>query len=271
MTIELIYTGLLQGLILAIISFGVMIPFRLLNFADLTCDGGYPLGGAVFAVCVMFGINPGLAMFFSAAVGGILSVLTALLSIRLKVHSLLSGIIISTMAYSVNLRIMKKPNIPLFGNDLFNIDIICLIVILIILITSFILFLYTDLGLRFRSVGLNPKFAELHKISIEKYTIFGLFISGAIFGLAGSITATIQKFMDVGMGVGMVMHGLAGLMIGESILGNNTIARQLIAPVIGSIIYQQIQGLALSFGLFPTDLRFFTGSIVIIVLYMQKK
>ena len=271
MTIELLHTGILQGLILAIIAFGIMIPFRFLNFPDLTAEGSYPLGGAVCAALLIMGMTQLLAIVAGVIAGGLMALCTAQVALRLKVNSLLAGIILSTMAYSLNLRIMGKPNIALFGVQVINFDIISLAIIVMLFIIPFALLLYTDFGLRFRTIGSNPQFALNNRISINKYTSLGLFIAGSLFGLAGSLIVQIQQFMDVGMGVGIVIHGLASLMIGESIVGNNTIKRQLIAPIIGALIYQQIQGLAMSFGLAPSDLKFFTGSIVLIVLAIQRR
>lgn len=271
MTLELLHTGILQGLILAIIAFGIMIPFRFLNFPDLTAEGSYPLGGAVCAALLIMGMTQLLAIVAGVIAGGLIALCTAQVALRLKVNSLLAGIILSTMAYSLNLRIMGKPNIALFGVQVINFDIISLAIIVMLFIIPFALLLYTDFGLRFRTIGSNPQFALNNRISINKYTSLGLFIAGSLFGLAGSLIVQIQQFMDVGMGVGIVIHGLASLMIGESIVGNNTIKRQLIAPIIGALIYQQIQGLAMSFGLAPSDLKFFTGSIVLIVLTIQRR
>lgn len=270
MSIELFYTGILQGLILAIIAFGIMIPFRFLNFPDLTAEGSYPLGGAICASLIAAGMPKTLSVMTAIMAGGLLAVGTSQIALRLKVNSLLAGIILSTMTYSINLRIMGKPNIALFEMGGINLDLISLIMVVILCVIPFALFLYTDFGLRFRTMGSNPKFAINHGISVTKYTSLGLFIAGSMFGLAGSLIVQIQQFMDVGMGVGIVIHGLASLMIGESIVGNRTISKQLAAPIIGALIYQQIQGIALSFGLAPSDLKFFTGSIVLIVLTIQK-
>lgn len=270
MTIELLHTGLLQGLILAVIAFGIMIPFRFLNFPDLTAEGSYPLGGAICASLMVAGVPQIVAIIAGLIAGGLLAIGTAQVALRLKVNSLLAGIILSTMAYSLNLRIMGKPNIALFEMNGMTFSIASLMLIIALCILPFALFLHTDFGLRFRTIGSNPKFALSHGISITRYTSLGLFVAGSMFGLAGSLIVQMQQFMDVGMGVGIVIHGLASLMIGESILGNNTLPKQLSAPIIGALIYQQIQGLALSFGLAPSDLKFFTGSIVLIVLALQK-
>lgn len=270
MTIELFQTGLLHGLILAIIAFGIMIPFRLLNFSDLTAEGAYPLGGAVCSAILTYGIHPILATLGAMLSAGIMGLCTSQITLRLKVNSLLSGIILSTMVYSINLRIMGKPNISLFNNAASNLGILDIIMILAICIIPLLLFLYTDFGLRFRATGINPNFAKRNDISINKHTNLGLFIAGSMFGLAGSLIVQIQQYMDIGMGVGIIIHALASLMIGEAIVGNNTIPKQLIAPIIGAILYQQIQGIALASGLAPSDLKFFTGSIILIVIFIQR-
>ena len=270
MTIELLYTGIFQGLILAIIAFGIMIPFRFLDFPDLTAEGAYPLGGAMCTTLIVAGVPQILAIMGGIVAGGCMAFCTAKVALRLKINSLLAGIILSTMAYSINLRIMGKPNIGLFDIGNINIDLIFLISIVMLCIIPFFWFLHTDFGLRFRTIGNNPQFAIHSGISVNQYTSLGLFIAGSMFGLAGSLIVQMQQFMDIGMGVGIVIHGLASLMIGESIVGNSTISKQLASPIIGALIYQQIQGIALSFGLAPSDFKFFTGSIVLIVLAIQK-
>lgn len=270
MTLELLETGLLQGLILALIAFGIMIPFRFLNFPDLSAEGSYPVGGAVCASLMIAGLSQIPAIIVGTLAGGIIASATAQVSLRLNVSSLLAGIIISTMAYSLNLRVMGKPNLALFGLTPFDFGAIPLILIVLSCMLPFGLFLYTDFGLRFRTIGSNIKFARSHGININKYITLGLFIAGSLFGLAGSLIVQMQQFMDVGMGVGMVIHGLASLMVGEALVGTTSIMRQLLAPLVGALVYQQIQGVALSIGLAPSDLKFFTGAIVIMLLAIQK-
>jgi putative ABC transport system permease protein len=275
MSIDLIMNGLQQGSILAIIAYGIMIPFRFLDFADLTADGAYPLGGAICAFCISNGIHSLVAIPCSMICAGIMGICTALINLKFRVNSMLAGIILSTMAYSVNLRIMGKPNIALFDcGGLFdaNISINMLIIttLLAVCMIPFAIFLRTNFGLRFRAVGLNPNFAKQQGISIEKYTIFGLFVAGSMFGLAGSLIVQLQNYMDVGIGVGILIHGLASLMIGEAMIGNASLNRQLLAPLLGALVYQQVQGTALSLGLAPSDLKFFTGTIVLLVIAFQK-
>jgi putative ABC transport system permease protein len=268
--------GLQQGLVLAIIAYGIMIPFRFLDFADLTADGAYPLGGAICAICISNGVHPAIAIPCSMICAGGMGVCTSLIYLKLRVNSMLAGIIMSTMAYSVNLRIMGRPNIALFDcGELFDANIVDNMLIICALLTCcvvpFAIFLRTDFGLRFRAVGLNQNLAKQRGISIEKYTIFGLFIACAIFGLAGSLIVQLQSYMDVGIGVGILIHGLASLMIGEAFIGNSTLNRQLLAPLLGALVYQQVQGAALSLGLAPSDLKFFTGTIVLLVIAIKRR
>ena len=274
---ELIVAGILQGLILAFIAYGVMIPFRLLNFPDLTAEGAYPLGGAICASLLIAGIPPIIAMLIASMLAGLIGICTALIHLKLKVNTLLAGIILSTMLYSVNLRIMGKPNLALFDaaslfenmNDMHKI--LLLLVIIIILIVPLAIFLKTEKGLRLRAVGLNPEFSKRQNISVSLYTILGLFIANSYNGLAGSLIVQLQSYMDIGMGVGIVIHALAALMIGESIIGTSSLNRQLLSPLIGALIYQQIQGIALSIGLAPSDLKFVTGGIVLLVIAVRMK
>ena len=276
MSIDLILTGVLQGLVLGLVAYAVMIPFRLLNFPDLTAEGAYPFGGAVCAALLIMGIHPFFCVLCATILAGIAGVMTGLIHLRLRVNTLLAGIILSTMLYSIDLRVMGRPNIPLFDSALLfgeniNINIIILFFIILLLILPLGIFLRTEVGLRFRVVGLNQDFAIRHGVCITKYTLCGLFLSSCYSGLSGGLMVQLQSYMDVGMGVGIVMHALAALMIGEKIVGNHTINRQLIAPLVGALIYQQIQGIALSFGLAPSDLKFFTGALVLIVIAIQRK
>lgn len=272
MSMTLVTTGLLQALILSFVAYGVMIPFRFLNFADLSAEGAYPLGGALCASLLLSDLHPALTLIASALIAGCLSMIVALIHVRLKVNTLLAGIIVSTMAYSVNLRIMEKPNIALFNKArLFSdtsmtLDGLILLGLLFVMVLPFALFLRTEKGLQLRAIGLNPDFAKSQGISIQKYTLLGLMIAGCYSGFGGALMVQYQSYMDISMGIGIVIHALAALMIGEAITGNATLHRQLLAPFLGAIVYQQIQGLALSMGLAPSDLKFFTGAVVLMVI-----
>ncbi len=272
-----IIAGILQGLILALVDYGEMLPFRLLNFPDLTAEGSYPLGGAICASLLIAGYNPFIAIICATILAGIVGIATAMIHLKFKVNTLLAGIILSTMLYSVNLRIMGKPNLALFdlpilfGHNGNLSKIIILITIIIAFIIPLALFLQTEKGLRLRAVGLNPDFSKRQNISVSLYTILGLFIANSYTGLAGSLIVQLQSYMDIGMGVGIVIHALAALMIGEAIIGSNSLNKQLLAPLVGALTYQQMQGIALNVGLAPSDLKFVTGSIVLAVIALRYK
>lgn len=277
--INLVPTAILQALILAIVAMGVMIPFRVLNFADLTSEGAYPLGGAVCAAVLIIGFDPISATLTACLAGGLIGLCTAYLHLKYNVNSLLAGIILSTMVYSLNLRFMGKPNIHLFNEiTLFNflgeiiyIKIAALLALNILIFFVLYRFLMSQKGLRFRAVGLNPFFAQKIGASLSFYILTGLFISNALNGFGGALMVQMQHYADIGMGVGIVIHALAALMIGETILGIDTIRKQLLAPLIGAIIYEQIRSVAISLGLPPSDHKFVTGLIVIVAIVFRHK
>ncbi len=269
---SLIPSGLLYGLILALVALGVMIPFRLLDFPDLTAEGAYPFGGALCAFLLIHHVHPLLAMVIAATAGGFLGIGTAFLHLRYQLNTLLSGIILSTMIYSVNLRLLGKPNEPLFDiANLISGDLLMLFLFVLILLSATFLLLNTEKGLRFRAVGFNPHCAAKLGVHLSRNILFGLFIGNALSALAGSMIVQIQNYADIGMGFGIVIHALAALMIGETLIGNQTLLRQVLAPFVGAIVYQQIQGLALSLGLAPTDLKFITGAIVLLAIGYKRR
>ncbi|MDF1678620.1 MAG: hypothetical protein P1U32_08015 [Legionellaceae bacterium] len=274
---ELMLMGLLQGLVLAIITYGVMIPLRLLNFADLTAEGSYPFGGAICAVLMTMGMPPMFALLIVVFLAGFVGVLTALIHLKLRVNTLLAGIIVSTMLYSVNLRLMGKPNLALFNvpllfsNHGFVLKVAFLLSLLLCLIAPLSLLLKTEFGLRLRAVGLNVSFSKRQGISHTSYTLFGLFLGNAYIGLAGGLIVQLQQYMDINLGVGIVIHALASLMIGECMVKTHTMQRQLLAPLVGAIVYQQIQGLALFMGFAHSDLKLLTGLIVLSVIALRRK
>lgn len=274
---ELMMPSMVQGLVLSLVAIGIMIPFKILNFPDLTSEGSYPLGGALCGSLILFGIDPILSTICACFFAGIAGICTAIIHMRLKINTLLAGIIVSTMIYSVNLRLMGKPNIALFEYDhLFSslddieIRLAILLGINLIVIVPILLYFYTEKGLALRAAGSNPLFAQKVGIDIKKSTILGLFIGNALCGLAGSILVQIQGYADIAMGVGIVVHGLAALMIGEVIIHPSSITRQILAPFVGALVYQQIQGFALSMGLAASDLKFLTGIIVLLVLMVNR-
>jgi putative ABC transport system permease protein len=282
--LELAPTAITQALVLAILAMGVMIPFRLLNFPDLTSEGSYPMGGALCASLLIANLDPISSALIAAILGGVLGIGTAYLHLKWKVNSLLAGIILSTMVYSLNLRFMGKPNIHLFdhanlfqflGDSLYS-KMLFLILIHLVIFTAIYTFLRTQKGLRLRAIGYNPSFAEKLGANLTFYIMAGLFVSNALNSLGGALMVQMQQYADIGMGIGIVIHALAALMIGETILGvqinsKNYMLKQLLAPLIGALLYEQIRSFAIALGLPPSDHKFVTGAIVITAIALRRK
>ena len=271
MSYELIYYGLLQGMILGFIAFGMMVPFRLLSYSDLSAEGAYPLGGAVYATMVLHGYSLDMALVLSMICGGCLSMCSGCIAMRLNVHSLLAGILVSTMVYSLDLRLLGKPNVALFAFAVLENPLIKLFCGMFGLIMVIRYFLLTDYGLRFRAVGLHPSFSQTHGLNVVQQTYLGLGFAGMLYGFSGSLMVIMQQYVDVGMGMGIAIHGLAAMMIGETIMGRDTLTKQLVSPIIGAIIYQQVIGLVMAGGFEPSDLKLVTGCVVLAVLFCSNK
>jgi putative tryptophan/tyrosine transport system permease protein len=202
MTMDLLLSGLLQGLLLALLATALMIPFRLLDLPDLTAEGAYPFGGALYAGALLFGLPPLWARLAGLLGGALLGLATSWLQGCWQMNSLLAGILLSTMIYSVNLRLMGQPNLALFdrpallsGSTLSQAG--CLLLIVVSCTLPLLLFLQTEGGLRLRAVGLNPKFAQRQAISVASYRRFGFLLAGSFSALAGVLTVDYQRYMGI--------------------------------------------------------------------------
>jgi len=276
MIVDLVTTGLLHGLLLSCVAYAVSITFRILHVQDITAEGAYPMGGAVAAKMALAGYAPLLAILGGMVAGGLLGVLTSIVHVRLKIHALLAGIIVSTMAYSINLRIMRRPNIALFNfPTLFTGgDTGALLMLAIFMMGSaalLYLFLQTEYGLRLRAVGVQPYFAQRQGIIVWHYICLGMGVAGMLAGLGGGLMVHMQRYMDIGIGVGIAIHALAALMLGEVLVGSTTLRRIIIAPLVGSLVYQQLQGIVFAVGLTPSDIKLFTGIFVLGVVALRSK
>ncbi|AZG08942.1 ABC transporter permease [Pigmentiphaga sp. H8] len=267
-----------QGLLYAFVAMGVMIPFRLLNVPDLTAEGAFPLGGCLVAALITAGLHPFLGTLAAAGAGFLAGAVTALIHLKFRVHSLLAGILTITMLWSVDLRVMGKPNTPLFGlpnlYDWIDPAIMqslalqggLLLAALVVLVLLLWWGLHTDVGLALRGVGANSQLAPALAVNSTRYIVVGLGLANAITAAAGALLAQSQGYGDVNMGFGMLINGLAALIIGEAIIGRRTLLRQLCAPVVGSLLYYQLSSLVLSFGLMPSDLKLVTGLFVLVTI-----
>lgn len=269
-----------QSLIYAFVALGIMLPFRILGFPDLTSEGAFPLGGCVCGALIAAGYDPVAAMSVAVLAGFLAGCSTALIHLRFGINTLLAGILVMTMLYSVNLRVMGRSNIALFSFDnvftqihpelMLNLGWKILFIGSIVLLLCCLLYLFfiTEKGIAVRAVGANPEMAEAQGISIWAATIGGVGLASAFSALGGSLLIQSQGYADVGMGFGVLINGLAALIIGEALLGRGSVLKQLLAPVLGALVYYQLVSLILAFGLPPSDLKFATGAFVLIMLAM---
>lgn len=267
-----------QGLLYAFVAMGILIPFRILNVPDLTAEGTFPLGGCAVAALITLGLHPVFGTLLAIAAGFAAGVVTALIHLKLRVHSLLAGILTLTMLWSVDLRIMGKPNMPLFGlPNLYDwvhpailpslgLQIILLLALLAVMVLVLWWGLQTDIGLALRGVGANHQLAPALAVNSTRYIVVGLGLANAITATAGALLAQSQGYADVGMGFGMLVNGLASVIIGEAVTGRGNLLRQLSAPVVGSVVYYQLSSLALALGLAPSDLKLVTGLFVLVTI-----
>lgn len=275
---NLVPVTLAQSLVYALLVMGIMIPIRLVGFPDLTCEGSFPLGGCVCAALLLAGWHPVVATLAAIAAGVLAGALTALVNLRFGLSPLLAGIVVFTGLYSINLRVLGQSNVALFDTaSLFQLihpeltQSVGLQIGFFALLTLAVLvalrwYLRTESGAALRVVGVNADLAPSLGISVWTYTIAGLALANGLIGLGGALIVQQQGFVDVGMGLGVLINGLASLVIGEALTGRKTLTRQLAAPVVGSILYFQLVSLGLSSGLKPGDLKLVTAVFVLVTL-----
>ena len=264
-----------QSLIFAIMVLGVYISFRILNFPDMTVDGTFPLGAAISAKLLTLGVNPYLTLLVALISGAAAGAITGLIHVKLKVKDLLAGILVMTALYSVNLRVMGKSNIPLFEEDnIFNTEYSMMItIVVLILISKFILdyLLKTKFGFALKALGDNENLIVSLGLNEEKYKIYGLMIANAFVAFSGAVLAQYQGFADVGMGTGIIVIGLASIIIGDTLFGKRRRLAVTTIVIIGSILYRGVIAVTLSMGMDASDLKLITSVIVIVILWIQKQ
>jgi putative tryptophan/tyrosine transport system permease protein len=280
-----------SGIIYAIMALGVYLSFRILNFPDLTVDGSFVTGGAVAATLIVSGVNPFIATFVALLVGFAAGCITGILHTVGKINALLSGILMMIALYSINLRIMGRSNVPLLNEKTMFTVIkewgaslglapaeaktwgilltMTLITLLFKLFTDW--FLQTEIGLAIRATGDNQRMIRSLSANTNLLIVLGLGLSNAMVAFSGALIAQYGSFADVGMGIGMIIIGLASVIIGEAIFGTKTIARTTLAVIGGSIIYRIVVTLALRAKFLETgDVKLITASIVILALVMPQ-
>ena len=264
-----------QSLIFAIMVLGVYISFRILNFPDMTVDGTFPLGAAISAKLLTLGVNPYLTLLVALIAGAAAGAITGLIHMKLKVKDLLAGILVMTALYSINLRVMGKSNIPLFEEDnIFNTEYSMMItIVVLILISKFLLdyLLKTKFGFALKALGDNENLIVSLGLNEEKYKIYGLMIANAFVAFSGAVLAQYQGFADVGMGTGIIVIGLASIIIGDTLFGKRRRFAGTTIVIIGSILYRGVIAVTLSMGMDASDLKLITSVIVIVILWIQKQ
>jgi len=273
------------GLVYAFVGLGVFLSFRILDFPDLTVDGSFPMGAAVCAVMILAGVNPWLATGAAMVAGACAGLVTALLNVRFKILHLLASILTMIALFSINLRIMGRPNVPILNSDtiltpfyslgLREYLVRPLFLAVFVGIAVFLLarFLASDFGLAMRATGANPRMARAQGVSTALYIYSGMALSNGLVALAGALFAQTNGFADVTSGVGTIVVGLAAVIIGETILPFRAMWIVLVGCIAGSIIYRIAIQFALTsdaIGLEPSDLNLATAVLVALALILPQ-
>lgn len=269
---ELILSTLSQGCIFAIAALGIYITFRILDFPDLSVDGTFTTGAAICAVAIKAGMNPILAILLAVLGGTIAGATTGILHVKLGITNILSGIVVMIALYSINIRIMGKSNIHLFDvNHMFsNVDgfykflIVLAFVFLIKILMD--VFFKTEKGYVLKALGENDNFVVSLGFDAGKYKIIGLMLANGCVALSGALYTQYQGFADVTMGTGLIVSGLASIVIGEMIFKKMKSFKVTTICVLGSIVYRGILSAALKLGLDASDLKLITAVIIVFIL-----
>jgi putative ABC transport system permease protein len=283
---------LIEGLVYGIMVLAVFITFRILNFADMTVDGSLPLGAAVMTVSLIAGLPPLLALVLAFASGALAGLVTALIHTRLKIPDLLSGILTMTMLRSVILRVMgNRSNLPLLRTHTIFSDIsdwtsrftddrnigIVIYCLLVVLVIKVLLdhFFRTDLGVCMGALGGNPQLIISQGMNPDVLKIIGICLANGLVAVSGSFAAMYQGFADVSFGQGMIVSGLASLMLGEFLIRSNKIGLLTLRVLLGSILYRAMMYIARNYGyhinMSPNDLNLITGLLIIVCIMVSKQ
>lgn len=277
-------TAVELGLLYAIMALGVYLTFRILEFADLTVDGSFTTGAAVAAISIVNGVNPFLATAAAFVAGLGAGVITGILHTKANIDGLLAGILTQIGLYSVNLRIMGAANVSLLRNDtLFSglradgnlgggswLGTAYLAPVALVVLLLMIWFLNTNLGLAMRATGDNSEMIRSFGVPTDAQKILGLSLSNGLVALSGALVAQYQGFADVSMGIGIIVAGLASVIIGQAIFGRLTIVRAATAAVFGAVLYRVVIQLALMAGLNPNDMKLISAILVVIALVVPQ-
>ena len=294
---SLLIGALTIGLILSLLALGVFISFRIFDFPDITADGSSTLGAAVAAALIVKGTNPLVASTAGFAAGFVAGSVTGVLAAKFKINGLLAGILVMTGLYSVNLHIMGRSNVPLFSSTtlstyaqslgmkflggqpplnilgwevtVLDVSTLALVFLSIALVGGGLYwFFQTNLGTAMRATGDNSQMIRALGVSDENMVILGLAVSNGLIGLSGAFLAQYQGFADVQMGIGMVVWGLASVIIGEALVGVRSLGLMIVGAVMGSVLFRLLVAMALRLGLNPNDLKLITAVFVFVALVL---
>lgn len=281
---QIAFLGAIEvGLLFALVALGVYLSFRVLQFPDLTVDGSFPLGAAVCASLIVTGVDPYFASLAAALAGAGAGMVTAWLNVRLKILHLLASILTMIALYSINLRIMGRPNVALLGEktvftplealDMPSYVVLPIALAVLVLGVKLALdwFLNSEVGLAMRATGVNPRMARAQGIHTDRYILGGMALSNALVALAGALFAQSQGAADVTLGVGVIVVGLAAVIGGEALINTRAVWRATFACIIGSIVYRLAVAGALNadlLGLQAQDLNLITAVLVTLAMVL---
>ena len=285
------------GLILALLALGIFISFRIFDFPDITAEGSFTFGAATGASLIVAGVNPLLASLVAFIAGMAAGAVTGLIHTRFKINPLLAGILVMTALYSVNLHVMGKSNMPLLSEttvftwvEQFSVNIsganartmvlgwevavkdLWLLLFCSIAISIFCMILWwffrTNIGTAMRATGDNDQMIRALGVNTKTMIIAGVALANGFVALSGALLAQYQGFADVQMGIGMMVWGLASVIIGEAIINDNSLGMVIFGAVIGSVLFRLLVAIALRWGLNPNDLKIITALFVFIALIL---
>jgi len=276
-----------QGFAYGFLVLGVYLTFRVLDFPDLTVDGSLPLGAAVSAVAITAGFDPFLSLLFALLAGFLAGMVTGILSTKLGILHLLASILTMIALYSINLRIMGRPNISLLGKatilepltnagiGMFNAAPLLFSVLSLLALFVLLWLLHTAFGLAMQATGVNPQMITSQGVNTDRVIILTVGLSNGLAAVSGALLCQSQGAADVNMGVGTIVAGLASVIVGETLFGCRTISRALFAVLLGSLVYRLTIALALSlklgqFSFTPSDLNLLTALLVVGALTLPK-
>ena len=281
MSMSLITSTVWQGLLWSILALGVFLTYRVLDIADLTVEGSYPLGAAVAISYIAGGGSPIVAILLAFVAAAIAGAVTGLLHTKLQIPALLAGILTMIGLYSINLRVMGgKSNISIlrmdnvytffenFGLDKNMIILVCGLVFVVVIIAFLYWFFGTEIGAAIRATGSNKQMIRAQGINTDIITIICLMLGNGLIGIAGALIGQSQSFADAGMGTGTIVIGLASIIIGEVLFGMRNFMNWLLAIVGGSIAYRFVVAIVLQLGFNQNDMKLLTAIIVAVALAM---